>query len=84
MQKVIPHTLTVSLLGPPRIQRNGATVVIRRRKVLALLAYLAVREGEHGRDALAELLYPRLDRLRAAAGLRYSLSLLRSAWGVAS
>ena len=50
--------LTLYLLGYPRCCIDGRTVTIRRRKVLALLAYLATTGTPHSRDTLAELLYP--------------------------
>jgi DNA-binding SARP family transcriptional activator len=73
--------LSLLLLGPPRIELEGEAVALKRRKVLALLAYLAVTARPHDRDHLAELLYPEVDRDRAAAGLRQSLSYLRESLG---
>jgi predicted ATPase/DNA-binding SARP family transcriptional activator len=54
---------------------------VKPRKVLALLAYLAVEPGRHSRDALADLLFPELGRDRARAGVRQCLSTLRRALG---
>ena len=51
-------TLTVSLLGPPRVERDGAPVSFDTRKATALLAHLALAERPHSRDALCELLWP--------------------------
>ena len=73
--------LALYFLGPPRVYRNGAAVEIKRRKVLALLAYLAVTVQPQGRDALAELLFPGLDRGRTRADFRQTLSLLGRAIG---
>ncbi len=56
-------------------------VQLRPRKVLALLAYLAVTLHRHTRDALADLLYPRQGRSRARAGIRQCLSILRGSLG---
>ena len=60
-----PMTLTVSLLGPPRVVRDGAPVSFDTRKATALLAYLALAERAHARDALAELLWPDHDTAHA-------------------
>jgi DNA-binding SARP family transcriptional activator len=73
--------LAVYLLGPPRVYLRGAAVEIKRRKVLALLACLATTEQPQDRDALAELLFPGLDRGRTRADFRQTLSLLGSAIG---
>lgn len=66
--------IELHLFGPPRIRRNGADVRFDTRKAPALLAVLAVSGREHGRDALAGLLWPELDRVRARAALRRTLS----------
>jgi hypothetical protein len=42
--------LTLFMLGPPRIERDGAPIKISRRKAVALLAYLAVTGQSHSRD----------------------------------
>lgn len=36
--------LALFLLGPPRIERDGEPVEILRRKAMALVVYLAVKE----------------------------------------
>jgi predicted ATPase/DNA-binding SARP family transcriptional activator len=71
----------VCLLGPPRIELDGTVVELKRRKVLALLAYLAVTAHPHNRDVLTELLYPGRGRTRAMANFRQTLSCLRTALG---
>lgn len=81
----MPH-LALHLLGPPRIERDGEPVRIRRRKALALLAYLAVADQGSGgkiysRDALATLFWPECDQSRARAGLRRTLASLKKALG---
>lgn len=48
--------LHLQLLGAPHITLNGAPIRFRRRKALALLAYLAVTGRPHTRDSLATLL----------------------------
>jgi DNA-binding SARP family transcriptional activator len=66
--------LALYLLGPPRIELNGERIQISRRKVVALLAYLAVTGTPHSRDALATLLWPERSQSRARAYLRRALS----------
>ena len=51
------------------------------RKAIALLAYLAVKGGVHGRDSLATLLWPENDQTGARAALRRTLSVLNKALG---
>ncbi len=74
-------TLQLSFLGPPHIVADGAAVEIPVRKALALLAYLAVTERRHGREALSALLWPDSDAAHARGSLRYTLSALREAIG---
>jgi DNA-binding SARP family transcriptional activator len=76
--------LRILLFGQPRLEVDGVPRNLKRRKVAALLAYLAMAGRPHSRDELAELLYPRLDRDRAYAGLRQTLSYLRAALGEAA
>jgi hypothetical protein len=73
--------LALYLLGPPRIQRDGQPVEVRRRKAVALLAYLAVTAQGHSRDALATLFWPEHDQSRARAGLRRTLASLKKGLG---
>jgi DNA-binding SARP family transcriptional activator/tetratricopeptide (TPR) repeat protein len=74
-------TLRLSLLGPPEALCDGVPLSVDTRKATALLAYLAVEPGRHGRDVLAELLWPEYAPDRARAALRRTLSTLRSALG---
>jgi diguanylate cyclase (GGDEF)-like protein len=73
--------LSLYLLGSPRVERDGLPVQIRRRKAIALLAYLAVTGRAHSRDALATLLWPEQSQSRARAGLRTALADIRAAVG---
>jgi DNA-binding SARP family transcriptional activator len=75
------ETLRLSLLGPPEALCDGVPLSVDTRKATALLAYLAVEPGRHGRDVLAELLWPEYAPDRARAALRRTLSTLRSALG---
>jgi DNA-binding SARP family transcriptional activator len=73
--------LAIHLLGARRIERDGRSIALSRRKGLALLAYLAVTGRSQSRDTLAALLWPEQDQSRARAGLRSTLSLLRKDLG---
>lgn len=73
--------LSLSLLGPPHIERNGVPVELTPRKATALLVYLATDHKPHPRDALATLLWPELDQTRAHAALRSTLWALKKAIG---
>jgi predicted ATPase/DNA-binding SARP family transcriptional activator len=75
------YSLRISLLGVPRVERDGKAVPIRRRKVLALLAYLAVTRQPHSRDGLATMFWPESDQSSALANLRRDLSRLKRAVG---
>jgi DNA-binding SARP family transcriptional activator len=68
--------LTIRLLGPPQVLRDGTPIEVDTRKAIALLAYLALREGPLGRDTLAGLLWPDYEPERARASLRRTLSAL--------
>src|SRR5215207_934584 len=74
-------SLKVFLLGSPRVERAGTLVAIRRRKALALLAYLAVAGQPQRRDALAALLWPDSAQDTARKALRRDLSELNLVLG---
>jgi len=61
------------------VELDGGAVIIRRRKTLALLTYLAVTGRRQSREALAALLWPETDPSRAHAYVRTSLWTLREA-----
>jgi DNA-binding SARP family transcriptional activator len=71
--------LTLYLLGAPRAESDGAPLITDTRKATALLAYLAVSGMGHTRDAIAALLWPDLDQVRARAALRRTLSSINAA-----
>jgi len=73
--------LELFLFSIPHLERDGVTIPIRRRKALALLAYLAVMPGLHARDTVAALLWPEVDATQARANLRRALVDLREAAG---
>jgi DNA-binding SARP family transcriptional activator len=74
-------TLSLSLLGPPLAEVDGEPLTVDTRKATALLAYLTLEPGRHGRDSLAGLLWPEYAPDRARAALRRTLSTLRSGLG---
>ncbi len=65
------------LLGAPQFELGGQPRSIRRRKGLALAAYLGVTGLPHSREALATLLWPETENPRALGNLRRELSRLR-------
>lgn len=67
-------TLHIYLFGTPRVELDGVALHMERRKVMALLAYLAVATQSHSRDALATLLWPDYGQSEARAHLRRALS----------
>lgn len=69
----------ILLLGPPKVERDGATIEVDTRKATALLAYLAVTGRSASRDTLADLLWPEYGQKRARAALRRTLSALSGA-----
>jgi DNA-binding SARP family transcriptional activator/tetratricopeptide (TPR) repeat protein len=71
--------LTLALLGPPAVQRNGIPVSFDTRKAIALLALLAVTGREHSREQLADLLWPEADSAKGRASLRRTLSVTAAA-----
>ena len=61
-------TLRIDVLGTPRIEVDGEALGVDTRKATALLAYLAVTGGVHGRDLLVDLLWPDSEPDRGRAG----------------
>src|ERR1700683_3408402 len=73
--------LSLALLGPPVVMRDGAAVRFDTRKAIALLALLAVTGREHSREQLAHLLWPDADSAKGRASLRRTLSVTAAAMG---
>ena len=73
--------LRLYLLGPPRIERDGAPVGVDTAKAIALLAYLVLTETSQRRETLIGLLWPESDQARGRAALRRTLSALNKALG---
>src|SRR5690349_23249710 len=69
--------LMLRLLGTPEVSHAEKPLTLQTRKVLALLAYLAVEQGVHSRDKITALLWPESDEERGKASLRRALSYLR-------
>jgi len=65
--------LALDLLGPPKLELDNAPIVIDQRKMLALLAYLAVNRWRHHRDHVSALLWPDHDQTKAFTNLRHIL-----------
>ena len=70
--------LAIQLIGAPQFQLDHIPVTASRRAVMALLAYLAVRDGEHpnqrySREALAALLWTEYEGAKALSNLRHTL-----------
>ncbi len=76
--------LTLTLLGPQQLARGGDHVVLRSRKHLALLMYLAVEQQHRSsRDTLLNLLWPDANEEAARNNLRVALADLRRLLGEA-
>ena len=65
----------------PQIKRGNETLLIQRRKDLALLIYLFVTSQPHSRDTLATLLWQEEGQSVARSNLRKSLSRLKALLG---
>jgi DNA-binding SARP family transcriptional activator len=75
------RSLSIALLGPPRIEVDGRAWDVDTRKATAMLAFLAVSGRPQARTLLAELLWPGAAAERSRSALRRTLSTLRSALG---
>jgi DNA-binding SARP family transcriptional activator/tetratricopeptide (TPR) repeat protein len=73
--------LSLALLGPPVVLRDGRMVTFDTRKAIALLALLAVTGREHSREQLADMLWPEADSAKGRASLRRTLSVTAAAMG---
>jgi DNA-binding SARP family transcriptional activator len=78
---MVATDLSLALLGPPVVRRDGAPVTFDTRKATALLALLAVTGREHSREQLADLLWPEADSAKSRASLRRTLSVTAAAMG---
>ncbi|MGQ0831980.1 MAG: AAA family ATPase [Microthrixaceae bacterium] len=73
--------IRISVLGPPRVERDGRAIAFDTRKAIALLAYLACEDRPQRRDTLATLLWPDADEAHARAALRRTLSVVKRGLG---
>ncbi len=71
--------ITLTLLGPPNLLYRGKSVDLKRRKALALIAYLGVTHQSHSRAHLATLFWPEYQESSANAYLRQTLWTIRKA-----
>ncbi len=71
-------SINLYLFGLPRIVYQERAIEVKRRKAVALMAYLALAELPQGRDLLATLLWPDLDQEHARGALRITLVALSS------
>ena len=69
--------LQAFLFGTPRFERNDQSITIGRRKVMALLSFLAHSGQPHSREYLASLLWPEHDQSGALQNLRRDLGRLK-------
>ena len=67
-------TLRIFSLGSPHVEFEGKIVEIKRRKAMALLAYLATMGDRQRRDTFATLLWPESDQSGARKALRRDLT----------
>ena len=73
--------LSLQLLGPPQITRDGAACHIDRKKALALLVYLVTTRQPCSRDVLATMFWPQSDQRKARASLRSALASIKKSIG---
>jgi DNA-binding SARP family transcriptional activator len=73
--------IAISVLGPPRVERDGRPVTFDTRKAVALLAYLATTGRPQRRETLAALLWPDTDEAHARSALRRTLSSVKKGLG---
>ncbi|HEX4719666.1 MAG TPA: AAA family ATPase [Thermoleophilaceae bacterium] len=73
--------LAITLLGPPRVERDGSPVTFDTRKAVALLAHLTLAARPRSRESLCALLWPAYDPERGRGALRRTLSTLRQGIG---
>ncbi len=76
-----PSQFCLFLFGAFRLERNGKAIRLSRRKVQALLAYLALEPGPHTREQLAALLWGDTSDHQARTSLRTTLVALHHELG---
>jgi DNA-binding SARP family transcriptional activator/tetratricopeptide (TPR) repeat protein len=73
--------LSLALLGPPVVERDGDRVTFDTKKAVAVLALLGATGRDQSRDRLATLLWPESDTTHARGSLRRTLSVTAAAVG---
>lgn len=74
-QNKLLSPLHLSLLGPPRVVRDGQPITaFRASKSQALLCYLAVTASTQPQSTLTALLWPESSENQASASLRTTLA----------
>ena len=73
--------LALHLLGSPRLEQDGRPVVVGHTKAVALLAYLAVTQHAHAREALAAFFWPDRDAASARGEVRRMIWALNKSLG---
>jgi len=73
--------LALYFLGPPQIHLDDEPLNLDRRKMTALLAYLAIERGGHQRAALSSLLWPDYEQSKAYKNLRQTIWEIQQAAG---
>lgn len=73
--------LTLHLLGAPRVEVDQAPIDLSRRKVMAILVYVALSPKPIERELLATMLWPDSEPKSARAALRRELHTLNNAIG---
>jgi DNA-binding SARP family transcriptional activator len=70
-------SVVMHFLGVPEVRYLGQPVHFASRKSLALLVYLTVEAGWHGREKLIALFWPESDQKRGRTSLRTAVTRLR-------
>ena len=78
--------LVLQFLGLPQLHLDDQPIAVDRRKAVALLAYLAVNDLEHGfqrysRESLSALLWPDYEQAKAFSNLRRTIWEIHQALG---
>lgn len=71
----------LELLGSPQVYYNGTPVQVTRKRVRALLFYLAAQQKPVARSRLADVLWPDRDSVSASKNLSIHISYLKSDLG---
>jgi len=73
--------LALYFLGPPQVHLNDKPIKLERRKMAALLAYLALEHGQHQRASLSALFWPDYEQSKAYKNLRQTIWEIQQAAG---